>query len=554
MRAARIRQSVAGSAVWVLLAFGQATAYAWEPNAGDQHTAIKAGDFGGYFANISAWLNRKAPAAPGGITEESMKGILDDPVFVRALDQRQFIARCGVTNLNAFAKADAANPEFLAWLLDGTRVLDLFLEAAGPTPIADRDENRYTIPAEVLGAWVKIWQSDPEAREGIGLKLAMATAITAPGNPADPLMRYTYFKSAHKDKVLLPSFDNLTVWEYTKVVSFDYNPSTNDLNWAREMLNTWRPDLRIRDNVMGCVSEVWRRRIPPPDARRTGTGMATRLEAGAVCGGRARFGREICQAFGVPVVGVGQPKHACFAAKSAYLDKPGHGWSVHQGAGWHVSKVEGTTGPLFVNAVEERWHAAEFSQIEHLRWLATTLTAKEAADAVRGVANTIRETAPEPALVPPPPPRPSVEEEPFNEVPGTIHVEAEQFTNSFGEAAYPDQQKGCIFVQECFTGGKQIYFQKNMKISWAEYRIDVPAAGVYGLVMRTAAVNFDQVLDVGLGTNRLASVNVPNSTGLWTTTEPVDVKLDKGMQTLRLTAPFQRGVALRWFELKAKPQ
>lgn len=553
MGAARICQYIAVSAALALSAFGQAPAHAWEPNAGDLDAAIKTGDFGGYFANVSAWLNRRAPAAPGGFTEESMKALLKDPVFVNALDQRQLIARCDVTNLNAFARADAANPEFLAWLLKGTQVMDLFLEAAGPTPIAARDENMYRISREVLDAWRKILQGDPEARQGIDLKLAMAAAITAPGNPADPLVRYTYFKSAHKNKELLPSFDNLTAWEYTKVVSFDYNHSTNDLNWAREMLNTWRPDLRVKDQVMGSVSEVWRRRIPPPDPRRKDDGrLSTLLEAGAVCGGRARFGRVICQAFGVPVVGVGQPKHACFAAKSAYLDKPGHGWSVHQGAGWQVSKVEGTTGPLFVNAVEERWHAAEFTQIEHLRWLASTLTAKEAADAVMAVAGRIRETAPEPGLAPPPPPRPPVEEAPFKEVPGTVHVEAEMFTNSFGEAAYPDQQKGCVLVQDCFTGGKQVYFQKNMKISWAEYLIDVPATGVYGVWMRTAAVNFDQVLDIGLGTNRLATVRVPNSTGLWATTEPVDVRLDKGAQRIRVTAPFQRGVALRWFELKAK--
>jgi hypothetical protein len=553
MRTARLSKYVAASVAFVLLALGQANSYAWDPNVSDLDKAIKGGDFGGYHDNISAWINQKAPTSAGGISVESMKALLKDPAFLNALDQRQFIARFGVTNLNAFAKAAPANGEFMAWLMKNTQAMDLFLEAAGPTPIAARDENTYTISPEVLEAWRKISSSDPEAKEGICLKLAMAAAITAPGNPAEPLVRYTYFKSAHKNKELLPSFDNLTVWEYTKVVSFDYNPSTSDMNWAREMLNTWRPDLRIKDQVMGSVSEVWRRRIPPPDARRKEDGrMSTLLEAGAVCGGRARFGRVICQAFGVPVVGVGQPKHACFAAKSAYLDKPGHGWSVHQGAGWQVSKTEGTTGLLFVKAVEERWHAEEFSQIEHLRWLASTLTAKEVADAVRAVANKIRETAPEPALVPQPEPRPAVVEEPFKPVPGTIHVEAEAFTNSFGEAAYPDQQKGCIIVQDCFTGGKQIYFQKNMKISWAEYLIDVPATGTYGIVMRAAAVNFDQVLDVSLGTNKIATLSTPNTTGLWTTTESVEVKLDKGVQTLRLTAPFQRGVALRWFELKAK--
>jgi hypothetical protein len=70
--------------------------------------------------------------------------------------------------------------------------------------------------------------------------------------------------------------------------------------------------------------------------------------------------------------------------------------------------------------------------------------------------------------------------------------------------------------------------------------------------MRVAAVNVDQVLDIGAGTNKLTTINIPNTTGLWTTTEAVDMKLNKGTQTLRISAPFQRGVALRWFELKSK--
>jgi hypothetical protein len=508
-------------------------AYAWEPNAKDLDAAIATGDFTGYFSNISTYLNQKTPADPGKISEAAAKALLKDPVFVNTMDQRQLLSKIGVDKIGAFAKADSANPKFLAWLLKNTQVMDLFLEAVGPTAIADREANSYTVPAETLEIWRKIHNADPDSQDGIYQRLAIATAIV---RPSDPAGRYEYYKSAHKNKELFPSFDHLTVWEYTKVVSVQ--ASDRDIAWAREMINAWRPDLRIKEQVVESTREVWRRNSPHPY-----TDMPSVLEGGGKCGPRARWAVFICQAFGIPAIGVRQPSHACVAAKSAYPEvqpQPGNAWKVHQGAGWQVSKLDGTSGLLFLEAVKER-ALAEFSQIEHLRWLASTLAAKEAAESVRAAANKIRESAPPPAAAPLPAPAPATPEEPFKAAPGVIHVEAEAFSKMSG-----------VCVYDCFTGGKQVNFQKNMESSWIDYTIDVPATGTYGIVMRVAAVNVDQVLDISSGTDKLATIHIPNTTGLWTTTEAVDLKLNKGAQTLRISAPYQRGIAVRWFELKSK--
>jgi hypothetical protein len=109
-----------------------------------------------------------------------------------------------------------------------------------------------------------------------------------------------------------------------------------------------------------------------------------------------------------------------------------------------------------------------------------------------------------------------------------------------------------IRVYDCFTGGKQVNFQKNMESSWVDYRMDVPATGRYGLELRVAAPNFDQVLEVSSGATKLATINIPNTEGLWETTKAVDLTLEKGTQTLRLSTPFQRGIAVRWLELKSR--
>jgi len=73
--------------------------HAWEPSAKDLDAAINTGDFAGYSANSSAWLDQKTPADPGKISEATMKDLLKDPVFVNTLDQRQFIEKHGVANM-----------------------------------------------------------------------------------------------------------------------------------------------------------------------------------------------------------------------------------------------------------------------------------------------------------------------------------------------------------------------------------------------------------------------------------------------------------------------
>ena len=45
---------------------------------------------------------------------------------------------------------------------------------------------------------------------------------------------------------------------------------------------------------------------------------------------------------------------------------------------------------------------------------------------------------------------------------------------------------------------------------------------------------------------------VPNTHGLWGLTPAVEIKLQKGVQTLKIAAPNQRAVAVEHLELKAK--
>jgi len=65
--------------------------------------------------------------------------------------------------------------------------------------------------------------------------------------------------------------------------------------------------------------------------------------------------------------------------------------------------------------------------------------------------------------------------------------------------------------------------------------------------LNVSAANRDQVLSVGG-----VKVKLPNSYGLWATVLAGEMKLEKGVRTIRISTGFQRGVSMRWMELKRK--
>jgi hypothetical protein len=266
----------------------------------------------------------------------------------------------------------------------------------------------------------------------------------------------------------------------------------------------------------------------------------------------------ICQAFGIPGIGVGQPSHACVAYKTAYpmtQPQPGSAWKVGYGRGWQFSKLEGMSGLDFMAAVEQRSHAAEFSQVEHLRWLASSLASKDQAAEVMAVAHKIQESTvalktdvtasahPEEAEK-----NPQLAANAANAMATAPKGPVKPLPAGTCEAASCSAMSGAK-VLDSYTGGKQVNFQQSAD-GWVEYALNAPAAGTYTLTIKLATPNLDQVLDISASGNKLATINVPNTTGLWATTPATEIKLEKGRQTLRISAPAQRGLAMKSFELK----
>ena len=508
--------------------------HAWQPNPIDLDAAIRNGGFAAYDTSLCTWLSQKTPADPAKLTQAGLSALFKDPLVTIAMAQHQFIAKVGPGPLASFAKADASSKPFLTWLLSNPKALDLYLLGATPLSIPARETNNYQLPTSALDIWKKIYVADPASKDGLCLRLAIATALRPPGTgspgsgqpktPSNPLVRYQYFKTAHANKELFPSFDGLTVWELQFVVCS--GASETDLSWGREMINTWRPDFRVGEKVVDTTSCVWRRNSPISH-----TDYKTVLDGGGKCGPRSSWSVFICQAFGIPAIGVGQPAHACVAYKSLT------GWQVAYGRGWDASRLEGMGGREFVAAVESREHTEVFATVEHLRWLATALAAKPAhSAAVLALAQTLHKATPtsnrdlsasekademnaDPAAKPAVQPKTTNVETtakpavpPVKGVPGVMHFEATDYFDTGGITVWGGEPR--VMVLDSYQGGKQVHFPQGMASTWVGYNIQVPATGIYQMTMKVAAINSGQSFYVR-SFGAMAPVKHATATNVW---------------------------------------
>lgn len=518
-------------------------------------------DFADEQARLSSLLTARASGL-GFAEVADLRQFDADPATATALARHQFIRKVGAPALRTF-RQEGPQAAFLAWLWEEPAALNLFLEGATPLGLNPRDEDKWTIKVEVLARWSRLWGADEESRRGVPLRLAMATALLPPGEgnhgagqqvpPPDPLGRYLHFKRAYQSKELYPSFERHSVWEYMQVVS---SPASDaDLAWTRRMVNTWRPDLRIKEQVVKTVSEVKYGNSPHP----YGDYMDV-LDGGGKCGPRSSWGVMVCQAFGLPAVGVAQPGHACVAFKTAFPEtqpQPGNIWKVDYGAGWEKSRINGLSGPDFLQAVAARSRTAEFTTLERLRWLeaavAPTAPSRPALKALLvGQMAELRQAKPvfgtgDNAA--------EAEKEPPTKAAPPLVAKAAPAAIGDGVTTIPAagfSKLGGARAHDSFDGGRQVYFEKNAPNTWAEFPVEVARPGKYQVVLRAATPNTGQAIDLSVGGRKLATLAVPNSRGLWADTPAVEVELAAGPQVLRFTVPSQRGLALKHVELRPR--
>ena len=471
--------------------------------------------------------------------------------------------------LAAFAEQSPERRALVARLLaDDARMKDM-LEAGGAR------QGKY---GEAFQIFTAIQQASPRAREGLFQRLALATslehavptsqknAVADTNAPAfiDPVKRYLHYEKAYLDGELDPAFKTFTAWEYRMVVDVDAPDAI--LSWGREMLRTYRPDHIHTDYgwryAMAVRTDVAYGSQNVKDDRPELNEFQNIPLNGGVCGRRAFFGRFLVRAFGIPVWGVSQYKHA---ALSHWTPK---GWVVNLGAGFDASWVDKDrvtrAGADFLVEAQAREHAAEFIKVLRASWISRILgepivsdrhtssggfwynlsryeAAALAANAVTqgplgedlAEANEARERnfVPQAAAG-------SAEAQAVSVRDGSIVIPATLHAKSSGSKV----------AMKSFGGGMQMHCGGGFK---ARYTFDAPQAGRYAVSARIATLQGGQKLLFSANEAKpAAEILAPHTVGLWQQTPPALVTLAKGPNILDFEIqPGARGVTIQSFTL-----
>lgn len=439
--------------------------------------------------------------------------------------------------------------------------------------------------------YTAIQDASRKARKGelqrLALGIALEHAVPRPQRNAkaeedapryvDPVKRYLNYEKAYLAGELDPGFKTFSPWEYRMAVNGE--EPDHIAAWGREMLRSYRPD-----------------HVTNPDERwRYGGAVRTEIRYGSqynkydkndlqffqnilmnggICGRRAFFGRFILRSFGIPTVARPQPGHAALARWTP------DGWVINLGAGWGKGHTKGIYGKdlNFLATTQAREDEKRFMKVKRAQWLGSVLGEKPVygfvgikenpefwygvslyvqkniieeleAEALAAVGEELGEanesdveyTTDEATLT-------DVDREITVDKNGVITIPAAATTK-------PTQSTKKIIFMNSNLGGKQLHYSRTGKAEEFVYEVTVPEAGTYNLTARVAVPSWGQVLLAQVNDAKESVViDLPLTTGLWGTVEPVQVSLKKGKNTITFARGGDdpnhiRGLSIRDFTL-----
>ncbi len=432
---------------------------------------------------------------------------------------------------------------------------------------------------QAMDIYSAIQQASPKANAGVLHRLALATSLEhavpikqnnaqAQANaPAivDPVRRYLHYEKAYLNGELDPAFKNFSTWEYRMVI--DCNAPDEILAWGREMLRTYRPDHVGNSNYGWRYSAAVKTEVPY-GSQNVQNDLPTLNEYqnipkdGGVCGRRAFFGRFILRAFGIPVWGVTQHKHA---ALSHWTPK---GWVVNLGAGFEHSWWDKDEAPLggadFLLETQAREHTQDYLKVLRAQWVSRIL-GEPAYNSRKKVEGGIWSSlAHYEALFLA---SQAVKLGPLGEELAEANEPQEQQTVEAAAVTKDDQQvsvhqdgkitipavahgkaTGTATAMKSFGGGMQLLGGGGLK---TQYTFEAPQAGRYVLTARVATLQEGQkFLFAANDAKQSVEVAVPYTIGLWQQTQPAELQLLKGRNTLTFSIrEGSRNVAIKEFTL-----
>lgn len=487
------------------------------------------------------------------------------------LAQCTVIAMATPAGLAEFAQQDKDKEALVTKLLADDKLMKDMLISGGA------NFGKYGRAMEIHTA---IQKASPKAASGNLQRLALATSLehaqpVEQSNPKsvtnapaliDPVKRYLHYEKAFLDGELDPAFKDFTTWEYRHVVGCE--ASDEILAWGREMLRNYRPDhISTPDYGWRYVSAV-KTEVPYGSQnvqydKDTLQQYQNIILNGGVCGRRAFFGRFILRTFGIPTWGVTQKAHA---ALSHWTPK---GWVVNLGAGydhswWDKGDVS-ISGNQFLLETQARAYPQDFIKVLRSQWISRILGEETYNDRKKteggfwsSVANLQSIAIASKAISLGPLGQELAEaNEPQSKqkpAPATIAPTEQKVSVKDGVITIPavasGKASGKSSAMKSYAGGMQLHSLGGFK---TQYDFDAPQAGKYQLTARVATVQEGQkFLFATNGSSPATETAVPYTLGMWQQTQPIEVPLKRGNNTLQVELKEgSRGVTIKDFILTA---
>jgi len=390
----------------------------------------------------------------------------------------------------------------------------------------------------------------------------------------DPVKRYLHYKKAYLGGELDPAFENQSVWDLRMVV--DGSEPDETLAWGREMLRNYRPDHITNTDYRWRYVGAVKTDIPYTRAYRTTDKDVPELQFfqnilmnGGICGRRAFFGRFMLRAFGIPTAARPSPGHGALAHWTP------KGWVVCLGGGWGAGNTRTRYGKDldFLASTQARDAGEKFLQVKRAQWIGDVLGEKRTFGLHAGalafwngvalyVQKAIIEEAKAVALAAVGTDIGEANESKVKEKIKVATMTDEDRRILVGNdgviavpasaCSRPTNNTRKIKFMPSNLGGFQLHYGRLGGNEEFEYTFDAPKAGRYALAARIVTPSRKQHLFVAAnGAKKPIDIALPNTVGMWDTTEPVTVTLVKGRNVLKFSRAHQglKGLTIRDFTL-----
>jgi hypothetical protein len=481
------------------------------------------------------------------------------------------LAKATPSGLAEFAQQNADKEALVVKLLADDKLMRDMLISGGA---------KFGKYGQAMEIYTAIQKASPKASSGNLLRLALATSLelaspleqinikgqaNAPAT-VDPLKRYLHYEKAYLAGELDPIFKDFNTWEYRLVVNCDAPDEI--LTWGREMLRNYRPDYIYAPDYGWRYASTVRSEVPYgsqnvqydlPSLHH----YQNIIKDGGICGRRAFFGRFILRTFGIPTWGVTQHAHA---ALSHWTPK---GWVVILGAGFNHSWWDRDEAPLsgaqFLLETQARAHPQDYLQVLRAQWVSCVLGEEAYNDRRKitggfwsGIGHDLSVSIASKAVALGPLGQELSEanepEEKQKNESAAVSKEEQQALEKNGTITIPavafGKPSGKSTAMKSFSGGMQLHVLGGFK---AEYVFDAPQAGKYALAARVVTAQEGQKFVVAVNNAQESpETAVPYTIGMWQQTQPIEVALTKGKNTLTFELKQgSRGVTIKEFTLTA---